>query len=200
MYGNIFFVLVSRMGTIELLEDRIAHLEKQIYGLTKANQYNDTPPENPVTDQLSNVNTLISSAMSGREKANAMMKRLPELNSYLDPEFESVEIPTEAKLQLLLAMAPEIQKNYELLQQMQELMHVLETDRLRDVPELSNQLNTLNLSYLKLYEGSQGLNNHINEIFSKYNEVITSISESLIAIDATVTAAEIAAMPKKQLD
>ncbi|XP_029044823.1 uncharacterized protein LOC114876975 [Osmia bicornis bicornis] len=188
------------MGTIELLEDRIAHLEKQIYGLMKANQGNDMPPENPMTDQLSNVNTLISSAMSGREKANAMMKRLPELNSYLDPEFESVEIPTEAKLQLLLAMAPEIQRNYELLQQMQELMPVLETDCLRDVPELSNKLNNLNLSYLKLYEESQGLNNHINEIFSKYNEVITSISESLIAIDATVTAAEIAAMPKKQLD
>ncbi|XP_003699586.1 dynactin subunit 3 [Megachile rotundata] len=188
------------MGTIELLEDRIANLEKQIYGLTKANQTIDTIPKNPVTDQLLNVNTLITSALSRREKANAAVERLPELNDYLDPVCESLEIPAEAKVQLLLAMAPEIKKNYEMLKQMQELMPVLETDHLKDVPELSNKLSTLNLSYLKLHDESQELNNHINELLSKYNEVITGISKSLIAMDATVLDAEIAAMPKKQLD
>ncbi|XP_017892823.1 uncharacterized protein LOC108632643 [Ceratina calcarata] len=187
------------METIELLEDRIAALEKQIYGLKKRNE-NKTPPECAVIDSLLHVNTLISSAMSGREKANVMIKRLPELNNYLDPVVESTELPIEAKIQLLLAMAPEIKQNHEMLKQVEELMPVLETDRLKDVPELSNKLNDLILSYLKLYEDSQELNNQINDVFSKYNEVITSISKSLITIDAIVTAAEIAAAPKKQLD
>lgn len=187
------------MAAIELLEDRVIELEKKIYGFTKKKENNDTL-ENPVIDNILHVNTLVSSAMSGREKANLMIKRLPELNIYLDPIIESSEIPIEAKLQLLLAMASEIKQNHEMLKQMQELTPVLETDRLRNVPELTNKLNDLNLSYLKLYEDTQGLNNHINEVFSKYNDVITSISKSLITIDAIVTTAEIAAMPKKQLD
>lgn len=194
------FCLTFRMTTIELLEDRIMELEKQIYGLAKKNETNDISLENPVVDNILHVNTLISSAMSGREKANLMIKRLPELNNYLDPITESSEIPIEAKVQLLLAMAPEIKQNYEMLKQVQELVPVLETDRLKNVPELTNKLNDLNLTYLKLYEDTQGLNNHINEVFSKYNEVITSISKSLITIDAIVTAAEIAKIPKKQLD
>ncbi|CAL7939399.1 unnamed protein product [Xylocopa violacea] len=185
------------MATIELLEDRIAELEKQIYGLAKKNETNDTPPESPVIDTLLHVNTLVSSALSGREKATLMTKRLPELNNYLDPIVESLEIPMEAKVQLLLTMAPEIKQNYEMLKQVHELLPVLETDHLRDVPELTNKLI---LSYLKLYEDSQELNSRIIEVLSKYNEVITSISKSLITIDAVVTAAEIAAMPKKQLD
>lgn len=189
-----------RMGTIQLLEDRITNLEKQIYGLTKGNQIIDTKPESPLTNQLLLVHTMLASVLSGQEEVNAVMERLPELNDYLDPVFESLEIPTEAKVQLLLAMSSEIKKNYEMLQQMQELMPVLETDCLKDVPELSNKLNNLNLSYLELYDETQEVNNHINEILSKYNEVITGISKSLIAMDATVTAAEIAAMPKKQLD
>ncbi|XP_076683320.1 dynactin subunit 3 [Andrena cerasifolii] len=188
------------MTTIELLEDRIADLEKQIYGLTKAKDADIAQLENPVVDSLLHVNTLISSAMSGREKAAAAIKRLPELNSYLDPVCESSDIPTEAKVQLLLVMTPEIKQNYEMLRQVQELAPALETDRLQDVPELTNKLNNLNLSYLKIYEESQDLNGRMNEIFSKYNEVITGISKSLITIDAAVTAAEVAALPKKQVD
>lgn len=188
------------MTTIELLEDRIADLEKQIYGLSKPSEDRSAPVENPVIDSLLHVNTLVSSAMSGREKANAAIKRLPELNDYLDPVPESSEIPAEAKVQLLLMTATEIKQNYEMLRQVQELTPALEIDRLRDVPELTNKLNDLNLSYLKIYEDNQQLNGHINEIFSKYNEVITSISKSLITIDSAVTAAEIAAMPKKQVD
>ncbi|XP_076238616.1 dynactin subunit 3 [Calliopsis andreniformis] len=188
------------MTTIELLEDRITDLEKRIYGLSESKEDKNMLLENPVVDSLLHVNTLISSAMSGREKTNAAIKRLPELNNYLDPIVESSEIPAEAKVQMLLMMAGEIKQNYEMLSQVQELTPALDTDRLQDVPELSNKLNDLSLSYLKIYEDNQELNGHINEVFSKYNDVITSISKSLIAIDAAVTAAEIAAMPKKQVD
>ncbi|XP_031838674.1 dynactin subunit 3 [Nomia melanderi] len=188
------------MTTIELLENRIAELERNIYGLKELNGSNNMPLENPVIDSLLHANTLISSAMSGREKANMAIKRLPELNGYLDPVVETIDIPIEAKLQLLLTMEPEIKQNCDMLRQMQELMPVLETDRIKDVPELSIKLNKLNLSYLKIYEESQNLSSHINELFAKYNDVITTISKSLISIDVAITAAEIAAMPKKQLD
>lgn len=187
------------MTTVELLESRIAELEKKVYGMENVQKgINDT--ESCVIDSLLHANTLVSSALSGREKANVAIKRLPELNNYLDPIFESTEIPTKGKLQLLLAMEQEINNNYKSLCQMQELLPVLEAERLRDVPELTNKLNNLNLTYLKVYKDSEDVNVHVNEVFSKYNEVITGISKALITLDAAVTAAEIAAMPKKQLD
>ncbi|XP_078052052.1 dynactin subunit 3 [Augochlora pura] len=187
------------MTTIELLESRIAELEKCVFGLKEASGNNGTPPENPVIHSLLDVNTLVSSAMSGRKHANMLIQRLPELNRYLDPVADSTELPIEAKLQLLLTMAPEIKQNCDMLHQMQELMPVLETDKIRDVPELSKKLNDLNLSYLKIHENNQDLNSHINEVFSKYNEVITSITKSFITIDAAVTAAELS-MVKKKVD
>lgn len=188
------------MTTIELLEERIAELEKQIYGLEKTEGANDTMPESCIIDNLLHINTLISTSVSGRTKANAVIKRLPELNEYMDPAYESTKILIDAKIQFLIAIEPQIKENYKLLTQMQELMPVLETERIRNVPELTNKLNELNLSYIKLYKSSEQLNNNINEVFSKYDAVITSISKTLIALDSAVTAAEIAAMPKKQTD
>ncbi|CAK9833913.1 Dynactin subunit 3 [Anthophora retusa] len=188
------------MATIELLEDGIANLEKKVYGLMKTTETNDTSLENSVIHDVLDVNTLISSTMSGRENINLITKRLPELNSYLDPLVESSEISIEAKFQFIAIMTPEIKQNYEMLKQIQEIMPILESDHLKDVPELMNKLNALNLSYLKLHEDIQGLNNHINEVFFKYNEVITSISKSLITVDHIVTKAEIAAKPKEQVD
>lgn len=186
--------------TVDLLEGRITELEKLFYGLGHATDIENIKPENSVIDSLLHVNTLISSALSGREKANAVMKRLPELNNYLDPVVETMEIPIDAKLQVLLTMESEIRENSEQLKKMQSLMPVLETECIKDVPEMSKKLTDLSLTCLKLYEESEKLNAHVNEVLSKYNAVVYSISKSLITLDAAVGAAEIAAMPKKSLD
>lgn len=188
------------MSSIKLLEDRIANLEKQVYGPNKAINIDDPVPPNAVIDRVLDVNSLFSSALSGREKPNAIIKRLPELNIYLDPVSEDVEIPTNAKAQLLLTMESEIMENHKLLTKMQELMPVLESERIKDIPEFNNTFNKLSLSYLKAYENSEELSAHVHDLLSKYNAVISSISESLITLDAAITAAEMAAMPKKRME
>ncbi|KAG5313193.1 DCTN3 protein, partial [Acromyrmex insinuator] len=188
------------MSSVKLLEERIANLEKQVYGLGKMMNIDDPAPPNAIIDRLTDVNSLISSALSGREKPNALIKRLPELNGYLEPTCEDVDIPTSAKAQLLLTMEPEIIENHKLLNKVQELMPVLESERIKDAPELNNTLNKLSLSYLEAYEDSKELDAHVHDLLSKYNAVINSISESLIILDNTVIAAEVAAKSKKQTD
>lgn len=188
------------MSYIKLLEDRIANLEKQVHGLGKTISMDDPAPPNTIIERLLDVNSLLSSALSGREKPNALIKRLPELNGYLEPVSEDFDIPTSAKAQLLLTMEPEIMENDKLLTKVQELVPILESDRIKNVPELNSTFNKISLSYLKVYEDSKELNTHVHDLLSKYNAVITSISESLITLDAAVTAAEIAAKPTKQID
>lgn len=188
------------MSPVKLLEDRIASLEKQIYGLGKTISIDDPASSNAIVDRLADVNSLINSAISGREKPNALIKRLPELNGYLEPTSEDVDMPASAKAQLLLTMEPELMENHKLLVKVQELVSVLESERIKNTPELNNTLNKISLSYLEAYEDSKELNAHVHDLLSKYNAVINSISESLIILDNAVTAAEIATKPKKQAD
>lgn len=195
-----FCILACTMSSIKLLQDRIANLEKLVYGPSQANNVDDPAPPNAVLDRLLDVNSLFSSALSGREKPNAIIKRLPELNAYLDPVSEDVDMPTGAKAQLLLTMESEIMENHRLLTKMQELMPVLESERIKDVPEFNATFNKLSLSYLKAYEDYEGLSAHVHDLLSKYNAVVSSISESLIIMDAAITAAEVAAVPKKRME
>ncbi|KAL2729607.1 hypothetical protein V1478_005897 [Vespula squamosa] len=178
------------MASVKLLEDRVVELEKQIYGLGKVLQLDDPLPETSITDNLLHTNTLISSALSGREKINEAIKRLPELNKHLDITLEELDMPIEAKLHLLLLLEQEVIDNHKHLNEIQELMPVLETDSLKDVPELSVKLNELSLKQLKIHEEAEVFTKNMHSVFCMYNDVIDSISKTLISLDKEITRAE----------
>jgi len=50
------------------LENRIVELEKKIFGYGRKGHASNTMPENNMIESLTSANTLISSALSGREK------------------------------------------------------------------------------------------------------------------------------------
>ncbi|XP_020710728.1 dynactin subunit 3-like [Athalia rosae] len=188
------------MSSIELLEERVAALESQVFNAENQPKIDDPPPESSVVDNVLHAYTFISSAFSGREKANAVLKRIQELNSYLDPNFENTDLQIEAKVELIMTLEPELRENLQMLTKLEELLPILESDRYRNVPEATTKLNNLTLAYAKLHEESEELTSEIREVFAKYNSIINSISKSLIILDATVTAVENAAMPVKQID
>lgn len=188
------------MSSIELLEERIAELEKQVFSAEKRQQIDDPLIENSIVDNVLHAQTLISSAYSGREKANFVFKRIAELDSYLDPNFENSDLQTFAKAELILSLEPEIRENAALLTKLEELLPILESERYKNVPEAMNKVNSLTLSYTKLNEDYEELTSEIREVFTKYNSVMESISMSLIGLDAVVTTAENAAMPVKRID
>ncbi|KAK0093501.1 hypothetical protein PV326_013391 [Microctonus aethiopoides] len=187
------------MVAIELLEERVTELEKRIYG-SSVPLIDDPLPQNSIVDNLLHINTLISSSLSGQEKACALVKRLPELNELLDLSYDDDELYTEAKFEIIMAMQQELKKNLELLNKMNELMPVLEIDRIKNVPELTPKLEHLTVNYLQAYENSSEINRSMYEVFSKYNNIMDTISKLMLSLDATITAAEVAAAPKKQLD
>lgn len=178
------------MVSVKLLEDRIVELEKQIYGLGKVLQLDDPQPETSISDNLLHANTLISSAVSGREKINEAIKRLPELNKHLDVTSEELDMPVDDKLHLLQLLEGEINENHERLNEIQELMPVLETDSLKDIPELSEKLNELFLKQLKIHEESETFTNNMYSFFCMYNDLIGNISKTLINLDREITLAE----------
>lgn len=185
---------------LQKLEERVVVLEKQICGNISPSTAEKKFSETPVIESLVNINTYISSALSGRESTNALINRLPELNSYLDPNFEDCDSRTEAKLEYILASESQIKENLRILTELEKLKSVLEVDIIKDAPELSRKLNNLSLNYLKMDEDSKDLNKEIHDLFNSYNTIINTISEALIQLDSRITLAEEAAKPKKQLD
>lgn len=183
----------------DILERRIAELEKKLFGL-EGKPNSDSVPESNVIDSLSHANTLISSALSGREKINMLIERLPEIESYNESDFEPVELQTDMQLEYILAMEPEIRDNIQKLNQLKELLPVLESDRFKNLPELSDKLNKLSLSYINLGEQADDINVETRKMISRYNDIITNISKTLIDLDLKLTTLEKAAEPKKVLD
>ncbi|XP_043273206.1 uncharacterized protein DCTN3-p24 [Venturia canescens] len=188
------------MASINLLEERVTELESRVYGLNKKISIDDTLPEKSVVDNLLHANTLISSALSGRENTNVLVKRLPELSDMLDPSYDSEDLQNDAKLELLLAMEPEIKEHAESIKRLEELAPALKLDHMRDTPELMPKLNKITLSYIESHKQSEQLAGDVWALFTEYNNIIESIAKTLISLNTVVTAAEAAATPKKQLD
>ncbi|KAI4499889.1 hypothetical protein M0802_005145 [Mischocyttarus mexicanus] len=178
------------MASVKLLEDRVVELEKQVYGFGKVMQLDDSLPETSITDNLLHANTLISSALSGRENISNAIKRLPELNKCLDLSSEELDMPLEAKSHLLLLSEQEIMDNHKYLSEIQELMPVLETDSLKDIPKLSVKLNELSLKQLKIHDEAEVFTKDMHAVFSVYNDIIDSISKTLISLDKEITRVE----------
>lgn len=188
------------MTSISLLEERVAELESRVYGLNKKATIEEALPENSIIDDLLHANTLISSALSGRENTSALVQRLPELSDMLDPSYDSADMQNDAKLELLLAMEPEIKQYAKSIEHLEELSPALTLDHMRDIPELMPKLNKITLSYIQSHKDSEALARDIWALFTEYNNIIESIAKTLISLNSVVTAAEAAATPKKQLD
>ena len=182
------------------MENRIAELEKKIYGLEKRSNIEDKVPENTILESLSHANTLISSALSGREKLNALIQKLPELESYTESDFEPIDLQTDMKLEYILAMDSEIRENAERLNQLKELLPVIESGRFNNLPEMSEKLFTLQLKSVELNENEEIISEASRDMISRYNEIITNISKTLITLETEVTELEKAAECKKEMD
>ncbi|XP_015109148.1 uncharacterized protein LOC107035988 [Diachasma alloeum] len=187
------------MPSIDVLEERVAELETKVYGNVNNPSIDDPLPENSIIDNLLNTNTMISSALSSREKANSLVKRLSELNELLNMSFEE-DLQSDVKWEIIETMEPELRLNLEQIERVKELLPALEVNSIKNVPELTPKLEKLTFEYLKAYEESSAVNHTIREVFSKYNAIIDTVSKTLVGLESAITAAELSAMPKKQLD
>ncbi|XP_011498902.1 PREDICTED: dynactin subunit 3-like, partial [Ceratosolen solmsi marchali] len=174
----------------DVLEARIAEIEKKIFGLNREPNADDKLPENNIIDSLLHANTLITSALSGRDKFNTLIQKLPEIEGYAESDYEQIDLQNDAKLEYILAMEPEIRESAKYLNQLKELLPVLDSDRFNNIPDMSEKLQNLTLSYSKLSDQTESQNEATRGLVSKYNEILTNMSILLIQLDAEVTKLE----------
>lgn len=195
-----FFFFVCSESVEDILENRIAELEKKIFGLEGKPKDGSSASESSIVEQVEHVNTLISSALSGREKLNTLIQRLPELEEYSKTDFEPVDQDIAMKLEYILTMEPEIRENVRRLNKLKELMPVLDSDRFNSVPEMSEKLASSSLRFIDLGNQASQVDEATKTMINRYNDIITNVSKTLIAMDADITLLEKEAEPKKVME
>ncbi|XP_046990034.1 dynactin subunit 3-like [Schistocerca americana] len=183
---------MSESEMLDVVEARITLLEKQILGKRDV-------PENytPVSEAISRTSSHLQSAISGREKITAVMKRLSELEKYLNPSNDMLgAADIDAMYQTILLSEPLLRNNVVLLNQIKELEPVLNSEHTKNVPALSKRLEQLALTNLELKDKADDLCGNFRDYIQEYNSVITEISRALVKFDACLTRLEIEAQPK----
>nr|CAD7408683.1 unnamed protein product [Timema poppensis] len=203
--------MTQESEVLSMLEARMGKLETCIVG---------SPPNldsqksgNTVCDSLLHTNTLVATALSGREKVTAVLKRLDELERYVDPMFEeNCSVDTSSKIEMILSAEPQIERNLELAQQFSNLMPLLDSKQqqiqvlslfnhqVRDVTESSGRLEKLTVVLLDSKTRADGMSERVMGLIEQYNAIIQNLTLTFEHWDNVLTRAELSRQSKKEID
>ncbi|XP_072166913.1 dynactin subunit 3-like [Diadema setosum] len=175
-------------GILELLEQRIAAIENRIFGEDGQNGI-----EGSVVDNVHGVKQKVTSLTTGKEKTQALWKRLEELNNYLDPELSNkLSLGSEAKADIILAEEEQLTAQAALLEKVKELSSVLDSEHINAVPGMSDKLIPLATLQVEQQERSTELGEEAQKLLESYNTIITLLSQQFVQWDQIMTRYEVA--------
>ncbi|KAK6633527.1 hypothetical protein RUM44_004134 [Polyplax serrata] len=170
---------------LDILENKIQQLELKVYG--------DSIycPENSIIDSLLQANTLMSAALSGKEKFASVNKRLYEMNDYLELNPLSEELSgLTRKMNIIQSMKDELESNIEKIEKINELKDVLDNDKIKNTQLLKDDLTKLLAKHLTTKEKLHKINTSVNNILTSFNEICIEISKSFFLLNESVTKLE----------
>ncbi|XP_071449406.1 dynactin subunit 3 [Hetaerina americana] len=181
---------------LDILENRINLLENRVIGKS-----NKLDVKTPVMDSLLVINSQIANALAGREQVTAVLKRLNELEKFMDPSYgDDIPLSAKAKLDVILSMEPEIEQNMKYFQQLQQLKSILDSEHIKNIPALQSKLDKLIVIELENKEKFENVTKEIYDMIEQYNDIVNSLSQSFVVWESTVTNCEIARQVKKPVD
>lgn len=136
------------------------------------------PTEN-LTDSLASAQTLIASAMAGREKIADVVQRAAELEHMLDPAYLDGQQDAKAKEVYVNTVAPELAASFEQLEQIKKLEPALGAEYFRSIPDVSGQLHAMTEASAELGQRNELLEESMTLALQRYDEVQTGINRSL---------------------
>ncbi|XP_022192503.2 uncharacterized protein LOC120348908 [Nilaparvata lugens] len=189
--------MTENCDPISLLESRVDALEKKVFGNESVDNFDTS---NSVVDLLLKNQTLISTAVSSREKINTFVKRIDFLEQILDPTYEDSLVDRNAKVEVVLMMVNEFQETIERLKMLQDMIDVLESEKIRSVPQVRSRLDRLQTLVVDLAEKTQETNEKIKELAVCYAQIMNSFTKAFCQIDSALKQMEIEANPRKVYD
>uniref|UniRef100_A0A0K8TP03 Uncharacterized protein n=1 Tax=Tabanus bromius TaxID=304241 RepID=A0A0K8TP03_TABBR len=167
------------MEALNVIGRRIDNLSR-ILGPTTTT---DTEGGENLVESLLSANTLISSAMSGRENVLKVVARCDELEQYLDPDFQDEIQSMKAKEVYVNIVAPELAANFEMLEKIKLLEFTLGAEYFRNIPDVSDKIKEMNSTAGELCQKNELIEESLILAMQRYSEIQSCITESLKAMN-----------------
>merc|ERR1712098_1016583 len=183
---NFLGVWKKRMGTTEIdaLTKRIEALEAKV-GRSQSQQ------QQPVLPYLVDYSDDLGNSLAGNDRIDPLLKRLDELETYLDPLYgEKEACSLGVKMSLVESQFNAVKENQEHLERLEKLKPSLEVGKINKMDELQPKISELSQIQLEQREEGERMTEETLELVQRYNDIIASLSEAFITADQVVSKAE----------
>lgn len=181
--------------SLDVLEKRVTELEKKIIGQADIDEINPNKVK-PILNALHEVDTVLISSISGREKINTLLKTVEILNNILDPSYLDTINNADAKVEAILESEKDIHDYVNNLSRLGEVHSTLNNETIEQLPNLSNRINSLVSNLLKNKEQCDKQTAEVIQLTNNYKDCIIQISSLLVELEALITYLEIESQPK----
>ena len=128
-----------KMTSSETIENRLAELERRIYGAENKKQGQGN--ENVVVPKLASMAQEVGDAIGKHERVVPLFRRLTELEKYLEPSAATeTGLSLDARAALILCEEERLRQTNHLLEQISEKKTVLDSQTLKDAPSMEGKL------------------------------------------------------------
>ncbi|XP_065203803.1 nuclease SbcCD subunit C-like [Planococcus citri] len=190
---------VENIQSLDLLEQRLTRLEQKMLGKGSINDVDITKVK-PVTNVLHEVDTVLISSISGREKINTLLKKVDVLHQLLDPSYLDSFNNVDAKIEAVLESEKDIYNYVNQLDRLEAAYSILNDETIEQLPNLSDRINNLISNVLKNKEQCDKQTAELIEISNSYKNCVIQISALLVQMDSFITQLEINSQPKTPTD
>jgi tetrahydromethanopterin S-methyltransferase subunit G len=165
---------------------RLDNLEHRIWGEQKVRRCRE-----PLSRSIAELSTDVGNSLAGHDRITPIIKRLDELEMYLDPVFAETRSQTDrVKQSIVLSQQMEIQNNLDTLHKIKGMSEDISGDKLADVDATTTKLEQLNKIQIHQRKQSDSINRQTLELIERYNTIITSLNQAFVQAEAEVVAAE----------
>ncbi|XP_055853959.1 uncharacterized protein LOC129917806 [Episyrphus balteatus] len=184
------------MDALDLIEKRIDTLNRVLGPIPD----NDVKGSENFVDSLLSANTLLSSALAGRDNINKVLQRSDELERYLDPNFLEETQQTKAKEVYVNAVAPEIATTFKQLEEIKSLEKTLGAEYFRNIPDKTDELKELTKNNTEFKQQTEFIEESLILAMKRYGELQQGLVESLAAMNKRLDHIEEKLQKKKAAD
>lgn len=186
---------IEKVQPLDLLEQRLTRLEQKLVGKGSINEI-DLNKVKSITNALHEVDTVLISSISGREKINALLKKVDVLHKLLDPSYLDSFNDVDAKTEAILESEKDINNYVNNLNRLETIDSILNDETIEQLPNVSDRISKLISNVLKNKEQCDKQTAEILEITNAYKNCVIQISSALVQMDAFITQLEVNAQPK----
>lgn len=143
-----------------------------------------------LVDSLISANTLLASAVSGREKIAEIVNRSAELENYLDPAYLDERQETKAKEVYLNTVATDLAAGFEILEKIKQLEPTLGAQYFRAIPDVSDKIRHMHNAASEQVQENDLIEQSLILAMQRYSDIQGGIRDSLAAMNERIDAIE----------